>query len=175
MENYADKAFPTKAGVYAVREGPVITRNIINFIKKQPLETYVPQDGFLSLMMTGDGGSIGSKFGICFVGKWVWQMKDIIDMAFMDLFNPKYLFEDYENSGDSKPIDKPVKNAEKTKYLEEAKKSADEMTATEAAKVLGCAADETAFEVRLAILTRMHFEEEFRNEVVSKYDPPYKI
>jgi selenide, water dikinase len=66
MENYADKPFPTKAGVYAVREGPFITQNIFKFISKQPMVKYVPQDGFLSLMMCGDGEAIGSKFGICF-------------------------------------------------------------------------------------------------------------
>ena len=68
IENYADKAFPTKAGVYAVREGPVLSQNIINYILNEPLATYIPQSGFLSLMMTGDGSSIGSKFGISFVG-----------------------------------------------------------------------------------------------------------
>ena len=57
----------------------------------------MPQIGFLSLMMTGDGNCLGSKFGICFVGKWVWHLKDFIDMSFMDLFNPAYLFNDYEN------------------------------------------------------------------------------
>ena len=56
-------------------------------------------------MMTGDGSSIGSKFGISFVGKWVWKMKDMIDMSFMDLFNPNYLFEDYKNKGTSIPVE----------------------------------------------------------------------
>ena len=96
MENYVDKPFPTKAGVYAVRAGPIISKNLINYINEKPLEKYVPQSGFLSLLMTGDGSCIGSKFGISFVGKWVWGMKDFIDMSFMNLFNPKYLYKDYE-------------------------------------------------------------------------------
>lgn len=105
MENYVDQPFPTKAGVYAVREGPVIAQNIISSINKEPLATYVPQSGFLSLMMTGDSSSIGSKFGIAFVGKWVWELKDMIDMSFMDLFNPNYLFENYKENGTLKPIE----------------------------------------------------------------------
>lgn len=46
--------------------------------------------------MTGDGKAIGTKFGIAFSGKWVWNMKDYIDRSFMKLFDPKYLFKDYE-------------------------------------------------------------------------------
>ena len=53
--------------------------------------------------MLGDGTAIGTKFGISFVGKWVWGMKDFIDMSFMNLFDPRFLFEDYEKSGTDKP------------------------------------------------------------------------
>jgi hypothetical protein len=38
MEGYAQEpCFPPKAGVYAVREGPVIAENIVNMIKRKPL------------------------------------------------------------------------------------------------------------------------------------------
>jgi hypothetical protein len=50
-------------------------------------------------MMTGDGKAIGTKFGITFAGKWVWMMKDYIDMGFMKLFDPHYLFKDYKIKG----------------------------------------------------------------------------
>ena len=56
-------------------------------------------------MMTGNGNAIGSKFGISIVGKWVWHLKDFIDMSFMNLFNPKYLFKDYETKGTAEPLD----------------------------------------------------------------------
>ena len=81
METYADEVpiFPPKAGVYAVREGPFIAQNIARFIKGQELLKYVPQRSFLSLLMTGDGSAIGTKYGITFKGKWVWLMKDYID------------------------------------------------------------------------------------------------
>lgn len=105
MEDYVDKPYPTKAGVYAVRAGPYIAQNLINYIYNKPLDEYVPQTGFLSLMMTGDGMCIGAKHGITFFGKWVWELKDYIDMSFMNLFNPKYLFKDYETKGIAEPID----------------------------------------------------------------------
>lgn len=55
--------------------------------------------------MTGDGKAIGTKFGISFAGKWVWRMKDHIDTGFMKLFDPKYLFKDYETRGFAHPLE----------------------------------------------------------------------
>ncbi len=43
METYEQEHnFPPKAGVYAVRAGPFIARNIAHFIKGEPMEKYVP-------------------------------------------------------------------------------------------------------------------------------------
>ena len=129
--------------------------------------------------MTGDGSSIGSKFGIGFVGKWVWKMKDFIDMSFMDLFNPKYLYNDYENKGMAEPIESSVLfddiAAETKDIIEENKKKAYAMNAETAAKILGCPEEEEEFHERFQILTRMHFEEDFRNEVVKHFKPPYGV
>ena len=57
------------------------------------------------MLMTGDGKAIGTKFGIAFVGKWVWRMKDHIDTNFMKLFDPHYLFKDYEKKGYDEPLE----------------------------------------------------------------------
>lgn len=43
MEDYIDKPYPSKAGVYAVRMGPFIAQNIVNYIEEKPLDEYVPQ------------------------------------------------------------------------------------------------------------------------------------
>ena len=60
---------------------------------------YVPQREFLSLLMTGDEKAIGTKFGMSWSGRWVWKMKDYIDVGFVNLFNAKYLFRDFETRG----------------------------------------------------------------------------
>lgn len=86
METYADNGFPPKAGVYAVRAGPFIAQNVARYLKGEELLAYVPQKSFLSLLMTGDEKAIGTKFGMAWSGKWVWKMKDFIDMSFMKLF-----------------------------------------------------------------------------------------
>jgi hypothetical protein len=122
----------------------------------------VPQSGFLSLMMTGDGSSIGSKFGIAFVGKWVWELKDMIDMSFMDLFNPNYLFENYKENGTKTPIENGHINADRLRRGSMAKDKCSGLDPAEAAEILGCSTDETNYDDRWAILTRMHFEEDFR-------------
>ena len=66
---------------------------------------YVPQKEFLSLLMTGDGEAIGTKFGITFRGVWVWRMKDYIDKSFMNLFDANLLFEDFKNKGMAFPLE----------------------------------------------------------------------
>lgn len=77
-----------KAGVYAVRQGPVLTRNLIATFRKHLLRPYKPQRHFLSLLTTGDRYAVVSHGGFFFKGKWVWRWKDFIDRRFMARFNP---------------------------------------------------------------------------------------
>lgn len=42
MENYADKSYPSKAGVYAVRAGPIIAENLVSHVEGKPYTKYVP-------------------------------------------------------------------------------------------------------------------------------------
>jgi len=94
-----DKKSPPKAGVYAVRSGPILIENLSRFLgmtSKQMeggeanhsnnLIVYNPQDDFLKLLMCGDGTALGLRFGIPIYGKWVWRLKDYIDNKFMNLF-----------------------------------------------------------------------------------------
>jgi selenide,water dikinase len=75
-----------KAGVYAVREGPVLWENIRRVLRGQsPLE-YRPQRGFLKLINTGDGSAIGEYKGVSFAGRWAWRLKDRIDRKFMAMY-----------------------------------------------------------------------------------------
>lgn len=89
------KTSPPKAGVYAVRSGPVLIENLTNFFavqdKEKPLIRYDPQDDFLKLLSLGDGTALGFRFGIPLYGKWVFEMKDHIDQLFMNLFKKENL------------------------------------------------------------------------------------
>eukprot|EP00049_Salpingoeca_infusionum_P003764 m.70650 g.70650 ORF g.70650 m.70650 type:complete len:287 (+) comp12264_c0_seq9:267-1127(+) len=90
-----DGMFPPKAGVYAVREGPIIVKNLTTLLQTPKTEwndcsltEYKPQGEFLSLLCLGDGTALGAKWGIPMRGKWVWKLKDHIDLKFMRLFDP---------------------------------------------------------------------------------------
>jgi NADH dehydrogenase FAD-containing subunit len=62
---------PPKAGVYAVRSGPILIQNLVARFKGKPLVEYKPQDGFLKLLMCGDGTAFGFRFGLGLKCKWV--------------------------------------------------------------------------------------------------------
>jgi len=75
-----------KAGVYAVRQGPVLTHNLRALSQGQALGNYRPQTDFLTLLNLGDGTALGAKWGRSFEGRWVMRLKDRIDRAFMKRF-----------------------------------------------------------------------------------------
>lgn len=75
-----------KAGVYAVRQGPALARNLRAALAGRPLETYRPQGDFLTLLNLGDGTALGAKWGLSFEGRWVMRLKDWIDRRFMRRF-----------------------------------------------------------------------------------------
>ena len=75
-----------KAGVYAVREGPVLARNLARALRREPLEAYEPQDHWLSLLNTGDGRALMAYRGYAARGRALWWLKDAIDQRFMRRF-----------------------------------------------------------------------------------------
>ncbi|HQU45874.1 MAG TPA: selenide, water dikinase SelD, partial [Pirellulales bacterium] len=75
-----------KAGVYAVRQGPVLWQNIHRMLRREPLVEYQAQRGFLSLMATGDGRAMLSYKGLAAHGRWCWKVKDYIDSRFVDKY-----------------------------------------------------------------------------------------
>ena len=156
METYAAENFPPKAGVYAVRAGPFIAQNVANYIQGKDMLPYVPQRSFLSLLMTGDGKAIGTKFGIAFTGKWVWAMKDFIDMGFMNLFDPMYLYKDFKTLGTKEPLENNELfddvNAENEKEIGPLRERVKTMDAKSAGQLFSCGEEETEFHERFLLI-----------------------
>jgi len=76
-----------KAGVFAVRQGPILFDNLCRHLQGQALQTFQPQKRFLSLLACGEKYAVGTKYGITFHGHWVWRWKDRIDRRFMEQFD----------------------------------------------------------------------------------------
>jgi selenide,water dikinase len=75
-----------RAGVYAVRAGPVLDHNLRAALAGRPLRAYRPQRDFLALLNLGGGEAIGGKWGFAHEGASVWRLKDRIDRRFMERF-----------------------------------------------------------------------------------------
>lgn len=76
----------SKAGVYAVRQAPVLFHNLSSILSGGPLTPYIPQKDYLKLISLGKKAALGDRFGFFFTGAWVWDWKDRIDRSFMDQF-----------------------------------------------------------------------------------------
>jgi len=72
-----------KAGVYAVRMGPVLTHNLRAALAGRALQSYSPQSKSLALLATGDGRAIASRGRWSAEGRWLWRWKDRIDRGFL--------------------------------------------------------------------------------------------
>jgi pyridine nucleotide-disulfide oxidoreductase family protein len=78
-----------KAGVHAVRMGPVLSRNLRAALAPGAAgqgADHQPQQRFLALLATADGRAIGSRGALAAEGRWVWRWKDHIDRGFIRRF-----------------------------------------------------------------------------------------
>jgi selenide,water dikinase len=72
-----------KAGVYAVRQAPVLAANLLAASEGAPLRQYDPKPRFLSLISLGDRRAIASWGPLKAKGAVVWRLKDHIDRKFI--------------------------------------------------------------------------------------------
>jgi len=75
-----------KAGVFAVRQGPVLAHNLRAMLLHRSLRRYRPQQRFLSLISLGDKQATANKGLLTATGAWVWRWKNRIDRKFMARF-----------------------------------------------------------------------------------------
>jgi selenide,water dikinase len=72
-----------KAGVWAVRAGPILEENLRRAVAGRPLRPWRPQREALVIMSLGGGKAVAWRNGLVLSGRLVWRWKDHIDRQWM--------------------------------------------------------------------------------------------
>ena len=88
-----------KSGVYAVRQGRILSANLRHFALKKSLKKYHPQKTTLSLIGTGDKVAIASRGLWTASGPSVWRLKNWIDQRFVRQYSDLQAMQEDEVPG----------------------------------------------------------------------------
>lgn len=72
-----------KAGVYAVRQAPILLHNLRAALSGGEMWRYRPQRDYLKLISAGGKTAVADKWGLPLDGAWLWRWKDRIDRRFI--------------------------------------------------------------------------------------------
>ena len=75
-----------KVGVYAVRESPVLFRNLLAALENGKMREFVPQKKYMLILNLGDGTGLLRRGSWVWNGKLAFTIKDRIDRKFMRSF-----------------------------------------------------------------------------------------
>ncbi len=76
----------TKSGVYAVKSGLILSRNIRNFILNKSLINFSPQKHYLSIIGLSNGKALAYKYNLHLTSKFILSLKKYIDLNFVNKF-----------------------------------------------------------------------------------------
>lgn len=82
-----------KAGVFAVRQAPVLFDNLRAALSGGKTRRYKPQKDYLKLISLGGKSALAEKFGTAQEGPLLWRLKDYIDQSFMNQFDDLTMME----------------------------------------------------------------------------------
>lgn len=73
----------SKVGVIAVRQGPVLSNNLLARFKNKPLQKFELKRGYGLMVNLGDGTAIFARGTRVWHGRWIFKLKNWIDTSFM--------------------------------------------------------------------------------------------
>lgn len=82
-----DSRDPPKSGVYAVRQGALLAKNLKQAILGEPPDRYEPQSKALALISCGEKYAIASRGNWSAEGAWAWWWKDWLDRRWIARFS----------------------------------------------------------------------------------------
>jgi len=85
VSSRVDQSLP-RSGVYAVRAGPALTKNLTAVVAGKAPSPHLPPQRTLNLVSCGDGEAIASWGNFSAQGRWVWRLKDRIDRQFIQRY-----------------------------------------------------------------------------------------
>lgn len=74
---------PPRLGVFAIRQGPVLYRNLQAVLRGEPLEVFRPQKRYLYVLELGDGTGLAIYGPLAWRGRLAATLKHRIDRRFM--------------------------------------------------------------------------------------------
>ncbi len=72
-----------KSGVFAVRQGPPLAKNLRRALQNKPLKSFRPQRSALALISLGRKQAIASHPLFTLKGAWIWRYKNFVDKRFI--------------------------------------------------------------------------------------------
>ncbi|WP_368506056.1 FAD-dependent oxidoreductase [Alkalihalophilus sp. As8PL] len=75
-----------KNGVYAIRQAPVLYKNLVSFLREEEGTLFTPQKRYLSILSIGNKKGFLLYGGQYITGKWTRSLKHFIDSKYIKSF-----------------------------------------------------------------------------------------
>ena len=75
-----------KSGVFAVKQGPHLARNLLAAARGEAPMEWIPQENTLAILSAGDKRAVAARGRWSAEGAWVWRWKNFLDKRFMSRF-----------------------------------------------------------------------------------------
>lgn len=85
---HMDQSPRPKAGVFAVRQAPILFANLQAALSGRPLRPFRPQKDYLKLISLGTQRAVAEKWGLSLSLPGLWTWKDQIDRQFLGRLSP---------------------------------------------------------------------------------------